>query len=125
MGLRCSGGGRLRGQPDDALEHVRLAPHQIGRQNLVTLRSAGTPFVVEGSAEIDGKAYVFARALVLGADFALRDGSAFDGRLIERWLDVPRAGPNGEPRLDLFAFCLKTASDRDYFTTGLRILLTP
>jgi hypothetical protein len=93
---------------------------------LVTLRSGGTPFVVEGSIEIDGKAYVFARALVLGADFALRDDSAFDGRRIERWLDVPRGhGPNGEQRQDLFAFCLKTASDRDYFTTGLRILLTP
>jgi hypothetical protein len=41
---------------------------------------------------------------------------------LERWLDMPRAvDANGEPRLDVFGFCLKRIADTKRFAVGCRV----
>lgn len=81
-------------------------------------------FEVESVLEARGRTYILARRLS-DVDFELSDSSVLGGCPIERWLEVPRAvdPSTREPRADLFAFALKTASDRERFVPGSRVVL--
>jgi hypothetical protein len=81
-------------------------------------------FLVVGTLEDgNGRSYVIARALDPTADFALTATSTLGTCPIERWLDIPRAADSqGNPRTDVFCFCLKHTSDRARFEEGRTIM---
>ena len=57
--------------------------------------------------------------------FALGSEPMLAGRVIERWMDIPRAlDADGNPRLDLFAFQLRDAADLAGFAAGQRVILS-
>jgi len=61
-----------------------------------------------------------------GVEFALGSRPTLDGCRIQPFLTQPRAvSPDGLPRLDLYAFELRSIGDADRFHPGDLVLLVP
>lgn len=85
---------------------------------------AGTGFQIEGAFQAGGRGCVVARVLDPNATFEVTSASTLGGCSVEQWLEIPRASDaNGAPRLDLFAFCLKSLADIEHFAVGLHVEL--
>jgi hypothetical protein len=85
---------------------------------------ARTGFQIESVFQADGRAYVIARLLDPAARFDVSPDATLGGFPVERWLDLPRAlDANGQQRIDLFGFCLKSATDLDRLEIGQRVEL--
>jgi len=83
-------------------------------------------FEVEQAIIISNRAYVFARPLEVRLDFQMTADSKLSGYPIEQWLEIPReAGVSGEQRYELFAFCLKSVEELQWFHAGSEIALEP
>ncbi|MEZ4294474.1 MAG: hypothetical protein R3B70_05830 [Polyangiaceae bacterium] len=81
--------------------------------------------VVEFVNAIDGRTHVFARVLDRNAKFHVTPGVLLNECAIEPWLTQPRAlDAAGQPRFDLFAFCLKKSADSVHFQEGATVQLT-
>jgi hypothetical protein len=82
------------------------------------------PFEVEHAGTVGGRPVVLARLLGPAGDLTVNAESTLEGRPLDPYLDVPRTlGPDGRPRLDLFAFRLRHERDLSHFAPGQRVLL--
>jgi len=81
-------------------------------------------FEVESVFTVTGRGVVVLARWLGPQSFASLSGATLHGVSIEPWTDIPRQqGPDGQPRLDLFAFVLRRPEDRPRFVPGERILL--
>jgi hypothetical protein len=82
-------------------------------------------FEVEQAITVTGRgAVVLARPLQELLELSLSPEATLDGHPLRPMLDIPRViGPEGGPRLDLFAFTLLRAEDLAYFTPGRKVIL--
>ena len=82
-------------------------------------------FVVEGTFESCGRGYVVARIVDPTADFVVSPAATLGGFPVESWVDMPRARDrDGQPRLDVFGFCLRNLEARTRLRPGDRVALT-
>jgi hypothetical protein len=80
-------------------------------------------FEVEGVLANVGSGVVLVRQLEPG-DFVLGHSPRLGGVPIQRSVTAPRAlRPDGSPRMDLFAFALKSSADLPRFKVGERLTL--
>ncbi len=84
------------------------------------------PFVVERVVTIQDRGVVVLARSLAEQNFVLTDRATLDGVPIERWTDIPRTlKPDGGIRLDLFAFKLRAAEDKEQFQEGQQVELNP
>ena len=98
----------------------------IGRAVLVSVSDVQpAEVVVEGSFQgWDGRVYVLARVVDTARPLTVSAGARLGGCAVEEWLEAPHAvDANGQPRTDLFVFCLKRVADRMCLTIGDRVAL--
>lgn len=82
-------------------------------------------FEIESVIEIMQKGVVLARELT-PTEWALGFTATLNNIPIERYGDMPRAlDKDGKQRLDLFAFILKDKSDKNKFSVGEIVELSP
>jgi hypothetical protein len=82
-------------------------------------------FEVEQAITVTGRgAVVLARPLQELIELSLSPDATLDGHPLRPMLDIPRIiEPEGDPRLDLFAFTLVRAEDLAHFTPGRKVIL--
>jgi hypothetical protein len=82
------------------------------------------PFEIEHVFSLTGRGVVVLARWLGPESFTSLHGATLGGVSIEPWTEIPRAHhPDGRLRLDLFAFLLSRAEDRDRFAPGARVLL--
>ena len=63
--------------------------------------------------------FIFARQVLIGQDFEVREGSLLGGIPIFHYLEMPRMlDENNQPRLDVFVFRPLERFPADYFKEG-------
>ena len=80
-------------------------------------------FEVESTVETAGHAYVLVRLLDPGTRFEVPPGATLGGYALDEFINIPPASGAPGQRGELFAFCLRTASDRPNFVEGERVFL--
>jgi hypothetical protein len=81
-------------------------------------------FEIESVFTVTGRGLVVLARCLEPQSFVTLRYATLGGVPIEPWTDIPRKlEPDGQPRLDLFAFVLRRPEDRPRLVPGERVLL--